>query len=101
MSRTDELFVDVHHHTRRKWNQNVCGDAYVSKRFDNEGRLIAVLLDGLGSGVKANILASMNVHMALRLVAAGTAPPVLRGVDGILSRVPSQAGRVDIGGVGS
>lgn len=74
MSQTspDTLFIDVHHHACRKWNQNVCGDAFASRRFDNEGRLIAVLSDGLGSGIKASILANMTAQMALRFVAAGT-----------------------------
>ncbi len=86
MSRTDELFIDVHHYARRKWNQNVCGDAFVSKRFDNEGRLIAVLSDGLGSGVKANILANMTAHMALRFVAAGT--DLLRSCEVMMESLP-------------
>ena len=67
----ETFFIDVDHAARRKWNQNVCGDAYASRRFENEGRLIAVLADGLGSGIKANILASMTAQMALRFVAAG------------------------------
>ncbi|MCC8167415.1 MAG: SpoIIE family protein phosphatase [Planctomycetes bacterium] len=86
MTGTDELFVDVHHYARRKWNQNVCGDAFVSKRFDNEGRLIAVLSDGLGSGVKANILANMTAHMALRFVAAGT--DLLRSCEVMMESLP-------------
>lgn len=68
----ETFFIDIDHSARRKWNQNVCGDAYVSQRFENEGRLIAVLADGLGSGIKANILASMTAQMALRFVAAGS-----------------------------
>ncbi|MCD8352004.1 MAG: serine/threonine-protein phosphatase [Planctomycetaceae bacterium] len=82
----DELFIDVHHHACRKWNQNVCGDAFASKRFDNEGRLIAVLSDGLGSGVKANILACMTAQMALRFVAAGT--DLLRSCEVMMESLP-------------
>lgn len=82
----DSLFIDVHHHACRKWNQNVCGDAFVSKRYQNEGRLIAVLSDGLGSGVKANILACMTAHMALRFVAAGT--DLLRSCEVMMESLP-------------
>ena len=82
----DALFIDVHHHFCRKWNQNVCGDAFVSKRFHNEGRLIAVLSDGLGSGVKANILAQMTANMALRFVAAGT--DILRYCEVMMESLP-------------
>lgn len=82
----DSLFIDVHHHSCRKWNQNVCGDAFASRRYDNEGRLIAVLSDGLGSGVKANILASMTANMALRFVAAGT--DILRFCEVMMESLP-------------
>lgn len=82
----DALFIDVHHHSCRKYNQNVCGDAFVSKRFHNEGRLIAVLSDGLGSGVKANILASMTANMALRFVAADT--DLLRSCEVMMESLP-------------
>jgi hypothetical protein len=82
----DELFIDVHHFARMKWNQNVCGDSFVSKRFDNEGRLIAVLSDGLGSGVKANILSTMTANMALRFIAAGT--DLLRSCEVMMESLP-------------
>ncbi len=82
----DELFIDVHHFARRKWNQNVCGDAFASRRFPNEGRLLAVLSDGLGSGVKANILASMTAHMALRFMAAGS--DLMRSCEVMMESLP-------------
>ncbi|MDR2391822.1 MAG: SpoIIE family protein phosphatase [Planctomycetota bacterium] len=82
----DALFIDAHHFQCRKRGENVCGDAFVSRRFHNEGRLIAVLSDGLGSGVKANILASMTAHMALRFVAAGS--DLLRSCEVIMESLP-------------
>lgn len=82
----DALFIDVHHYACRKWNQNVCGDAFVSKRYDNEGRVITVLSDGLGSGVKANILACMTAHMALRFVEAGA--DLLRSCEVMMESLP-------------
>ena len=82
----DALFIDVHHYACRKWNQNVCGDSFASKRFDNEGRLIAVLSDGLGSGVKANILSTMTANMALRFIAAGT--DLLRSCEVMMESLP-------------
>ncbi len=80
------LFIDVHNYQRRKWNQNVCGDAFTSRRFDNEERLIAVLSDGLGSGVKANILSSMTAAMALKFFSANK--DILRSAEVIMETLP-------------
>jgi len=60
------LFKEVEYYQVRKAGENVCGDAFLSHRDRESGRVISVLSDGLGSGVKANILASMTVKMALK-----------------------------------
>ena len=70
MSRSETLFIDVDCAQKCKTGQQICGDAFVSKRLEEQERLIAVLSDGLGSGVKANILASMTATMALKFVSA-------------------------------
>ena len=65
-----DIFVEVECSQWIKNGQNVCGDAFESTRLQNENRLIATLADGLGSGVKANILATMTATMAQRFSAA-------------------------------
>ena len=65
-----DIFVEVECSQWIKNGQNVCGDAFESARIKNENRLIATLADGLGSGVKANILATMTATMAQRFSAA-------------------------------
>lgn len=45
--------------------EKICGDVFVSKRIKEEGRLIMVLSDGMGHGVKANVLATLTATMAL------------------------------------
>ena len=67
----DSLFIDIDHAQADKHRQNTCGDSFLSKRFPEEGRLIAVLSDGLGSGIKASILSSMTATMFLKFTAAG------------------------------
>ncbi len=49
-----------------KTGESACGDYFEVKRIVNEKRCLAVLSDGLGSGIKANILASMTSTMALK-----------------------------------
>jgi serine/threonine protein phosphatase PrpC len=62
------LFIDVDSYQIKKHGQNAYGDYFISKRKTKEERLIAVLSDGLGSGIKANILARMTATMLLRFV---------------------------------
>lgn len=64
------MFIDVHCTQEKKYNQNTFGDYFVSKRYPETDRLLAVLSDGLGSGIKANILASMTATMLLKFIEA-------------------------------
>lgn len=65
------FFIDIDCQQEHKYAQNTYGDAFRSKRYPLEGRLIAALSDGLGSGVKANILATMTATMILKFVEDG------------------------------
>ena len=62
------MFIDIDCSQLKKYNQNAYGDYFVSKRCPDESRLIAVLSDGLGSGIKANILSCMTATMLLRFI---------------------------------
>lgn len=66
----DALFVEVDFQQCRKHGQKICGDAFQSQKLPGQERAISVLSDGLGSGVKANILASMTAAMAVRFAAS-------------------------------
>ncbi len=66
----ETLFLEVDFAQRAKAGQATCGDCFMSRRVDGEERLMAVLSDGLGSGVKANILSSMTATMALKFGAS-------------------------------
>lgn len=67
---TGESFIDVDFSQHPKHGQPVCGDVFRSNKLKNEGRIISVLSDGLGSGVKACVLSSLTATMALRYTAA-------------------------------
>lgn len=60
-----KAFVEIDHTHINKKQQLLCGDAFMSKKLKAEKRVITVLSDGLGSGVKANVLSTMTATMAL------------------------------------
>ena len=62
------MFIDIACAQRKKYNQNAYGDYFTSGRFSNMNRVVAVLSDGLGSGIKANILACMTSTMLLKFL---------------------------------
>jgi hypothetical protein len=64
------MFIDIGFNQKKKYNQNAFGDYFTSKRYKNTGKVIAVLSDGLGSGIKANILATMTATMLLKFIEA-------------------------------
>lgn len=62
------MFIDISCAQKKKYNQNAYGDFFLSGRFPNMNRVVAVLSDGLGSGIKANILACMTATMLLKFL---------------------------------
>ena len=63
----EETFVEIECSQKIKTGQSVCGDDFQSIRLDDEARTLAVLSDGLGSGIKAALLSKMTTTMALKL----------------------------------
>jgi len=67
---TNNLFVEIDYAQEKKNGEEICGDSFTQKQIPEEGRRIVVLSDGLGSGVKANILSCMTAEMAIRFIAS-------------------------------
>jgi hypothetical protein len=65
-----ESFIEVDYCQRAKHGQLISGDVFLSRKVEPEGRMISVLSDGLGSGVKASVLATMTATMALKFTAS-------------------------------
>lgn len=63
---TGESVIDVNCAHQAKHGQFVSGDVFLSRKIQEEGRVITVLSDGLGSGVKASVLANLTATMALK-----------------------------------
>ncbi len=47
------------------WEGRICGDVFLSGRIKEENRVIVVLSDGLGHGVKASVLSALTATMAM------------------------------------
>ena len=62
------LFIEIGSAQQQKYGEDCYGDTIYSKKIPEEQRIISILSDGLGSGVKANILSSMTTRMAMKFV---------------------------------
>lgn len=59
------IFIDIFCHQANHHGESICGDVFLTRRVKEEGRTIVVLSDGMGSGIKANVLASLTSSMAV------------------------------------
>lgn len=78
MSEDYHIEIDVQQLNRH--GQVVCGDVFKSRQIKAEGRTILVLSDGIGHGVKANVLATLTVSMALNYTSFHTRPEVAANI---------------------
>jgi len=64
----------------------ISGDVFLSQKVKLEDRVVSVLSDGLGSGVKASVLATMTATMALKF--AASAMDMRRSAEIIMDTLP-------------
>ena len=83
---TEDVFVEVEATQRNRYGEDICGDAFKTLRIADEGRVIAVLSDGLGHGVKASILSLMTATMALKYTAKDA--DIVRTAEVIMDALP-------------
>ena len=82
----DSLFIEIGTHQCQKNGEDCFGDTVFSKKIPEEQRIISILSDGLGSGVKANILSSMTTRMAMKFVESNM--ELLRSSEVMLDALP-------------
>lgn len=60
----DKFYIEINCQQKNHSDERVCGDVFLSKKIKEEGRFILVLSDGLGHGIKANLLAILTSTLA-------------------------------------
>ena len=83
---SSELFIDVEYQQVCKHKKVVCGDVFLSRRLKQENRTLVVLADGLGSGIKANMLASLTAGMIVNFMSLNE--PLERFTETIMKTLP-------------
>lgn len=82
-----DAFVEVDYWQEKKEGQMVCGDVIATNAISSkQGRLVICVADGLGSGIKANILATLASTMAVELVSRET--DIKRTAEMIMKSLP-------------
>ena len=59
------MFIKIGKSSLKKNDENAYGDCIITKRYKDSDKITAVLSDGLGSGIKANILSTMTSVMLM------------------------------------
>ena len=57
--------TEVGHFQINHEGEKICGDVFLSKRIPEENRVLCVLSDGMGHGVRANVLATLTATISL------------------------------------
>lgn len=65
---TKDFFLDIDSYQFNKYRQYVAGDVVLTHKIKEENRVITCLSDGLGSGIKASVLANLTATMALKYI---------------------------------
>lgn len=80
------FYIEVACEQRNYGNERICGDVFISRKIREENRTIAVLSDGMGHGVKANVLATLTSTMAVNFTIEHKHPETIADI--IMNTLP-------------
>jgi hypothetical protein len=61
----EKYHAEIGHFQINHEGEKICGDVFLSKRIPEEERVLCVLSDGMGHGVRANVLATLTATISL------------------------------------
>lgn len=86
----DQFFIEIAHTQEYKSGQIVGGDTFLSKSISGGERFGAILSDGLGSGIRANVLSTLTASMAMNYMLHNR--PLSDSLSTIMDTLPEDAG---------
>lgn len=84
-----DYHVEIDVQQKKPKGEVACGDVFQSNIIREEGRTILVLSDGIGHGIKANVLATLTAAMALKYAQFHTKPEIAAGI--IMKALPKSS----------
>ncbi len=81
-----ETFIEVGHYQVCKHKNIAEGDVFLSQKNPSDGRVITALSDGLGSGIKAGVLATLTATMATKFISSDI--PMRKAANIIMDTLP-------------
>jgi hypothetical protein len=82
----DSFYIELICEQRNYGNERICGDVFLTRKIREENRTIAVLSDGMGHGVKANVLATLTATMSLNFTIEHKNPETIADI--IMNTLP-------------
>ena len=62
---SEKYHAEVGYYQVNHEGEKICGDVFLFKRIPEENRILCVLSDGMGHGVRANVLATLTATISL------------------------------------
>lgn len=65
-----DIFIDTAYRSLNHHGEHICGDGFILRKLSYGSRTVAVLSDGMGHGVRANILSTFTSTMLMNFISA-------------------------------